>query len=147
MANFFDGITGEAITALEVKKGSKFKLGLYGGGPAPKYERLNVTTATVPGPNPKLNEKDPAVTFVKEIAKGSSMFLYEINSARMQGPVVRACYNGDDYSEAVDVVFEDVDDIRTRGLRGIVWVKNADFEPSRRPLPRVRPQLRPARMA
>jgi len=33
------------------------------------------------------------------------------------------------------------------GLRGIVWVKNADFEPSRRPLPRVRPQLRPARMA
>src|SRR5436305_1701510 len=99
MANFFDAVTGADTTKVQVKKGAKFRIGLYGGGPGPKFERLNVTTAE--GTGSKLAEKDPAVTFVKELS--SWRFLYEIDPSKMQGKTVRACINGGDYSAPLGV--------------------------------------------
>jgi hypothetical protein len=108
MANFFDAVTGEDIAKIEVKKGSKFKIGLYGGGPPPQYERLNVTTAE--GTGNKLADKDPAVTFLKEV--GSWRFLYEIDSNKMQGSSIRACINGGDYSKPAAVIYVTSKDTR-----------------------------------
>jgi hypothetical protein len=112
MANFFDAITGEGITRLEVKKGVKFRLGLEGGGPGPKYERLNVTTSAAVSPSEQLKAADKAVKFLKEEPKGSKKFFYEIDPDTMQGSSVRACWNGSDYSAPVTVVSETTLEIR-----------------------------------
>ena len=112
MSNFFDAITGESITRLEVKQGAKFRLGLDGGGPPPKFEPLNVTTSPAKAPNPLLKAADPAVKLIKEDPKGSRKFVYEIDQANMQGSSVRACWNGSDYSAPVAVVSESMLEIR-----------------------------------
>lgn len=113
MSNFFDAITGDGITALEVRKGSsKFRLGLEGGGPAPNYEPLNVTTCPATAPNALLAKEDPAVTLIQKPPKGSLKYIYEIDSAKMQGASVRACWNGSDYSAPVAVTFESTQEIR-----------------------------------
>jgi hypothetical protein len=112
MANFFNPITGDDITAMDVKDKSKFRLGLRGGGPGPNYDRLNVTTNPATAPNAQLMVADPAVHFIKETAKGSWDFIYEIDSTKMQGTSVRACWNNSDYSEPVVVELESVAKIR-----------------------------------
>jgi hypothetical protein len=112
MANFFNPITGEGITTLEVREGTKFLLGLDGGGPGPKYDRLNVTTCPAAPPSALLDAKDPAVRLTKDPPKGSWKFIYEIDPAKMQGPKVRACCDGGDYSAAVAVTIESALEIR-----------------------------------
>jgi hypothetical protein len=112
MANFFDVITGAGITALEVRQGVKFKLGLSGGGPAPKYERLNVTTSAAAAPSQQLTVEDKAVVFIKEDPPGSKQFIYEIDPSKMQSPRVRACWSGADYSAPVTVTSETTLEIR-----------------------------------
>lgn len=94
MANFFDAFSGAGITSLGYTKGSRFRIGLYGG--APGGVRLNVTTAP-DGADAKA--ADPAVKFVSE--QGSWRLIYEIDSARMQSEKVRACWDGNDYSAPV----------------------------------------------
>jgi hypothetical protein len=108
MANFFNPITGDDITTMEVRDNSKFRLGLKGGGPGPNYDRLNVTTSPATPPSVLLMAADPAVHFIKETAQGSWQFLYEIDSAKMQSHSVRACWNNSDYSEPVEVELESV---------------------------------------
>jgi hypothetical protein len=98
MANFFNASSGEDITTLKVTKGTKFRIGLYGG--APGGVRLNVTTAR-DGSDAKA--PDPAVTFIAE--QGSWRLIYEIDSSRMQGEKVRACWDGNDYSAPVALAF------------------------------------------
>ncbi len=112
MSNFFDVSTGESITRLEFKKGVKFRVGLDGGGPPPKNEPLNVTTATAQAPSDLLKAADPAVKLIKEDPKGSRKFTYEIDPAKMQGTQIRACWNGSDYSAPVAVVSLTVLEIR-----------------------------------
>jgi cell wall-associated NlpC family hydrolase len=112
MANFFDAITGAEITNLEIKQGVKFRLGVDGGGPPPKNERLNVTTSSATAPSELLKASDPAVKFIKEDPKGSRKFIFEIDPAKMQGSTVRACWNGSDYAAAVTVVSESTLEIR-----------------------------------
>jgi hypothetical protein len=116
VANFFDPITGQDITRLDALSGVKFRIGLYGMGPAPNFDRLNVTTNPAPVSSALLNAKDSAVVFVNESPKGSLRFIYEIDPAKMQGDVVRACWNGFDYSQSVSVTFESMQEIR----KGIV---------------------------
>jgi hypothetical protein len=94
MANFFDALSGRDITTLSVTKGSKFRIGLYGG--APGGVRLNVTTAK-DGSDAKA--PDPAVTFIAE--QGTWRLIYEIDSSRIQSERVRACWDGNDYSAPV----------------------------------------------
>jgi hypothetical protein len=94
MANFFDAFSGRDITTLNVTKGSKFRIGLYGG--APGGVRLNVTTAK-DGSDAKA--PDPAVKFIAE--QGSWRLIYEIDSNRIQSEKVRACWDGNDYSAPV----------------------------------------------
>jgi len=112
MANFFNPITGDDITTMEVRNNSKFRLGLKGGGPGPDYDRLNVTTNPATAPSPLLMLADPAVHFLKETAKGSWEFIYEIDASKMQGASVRACWNKGDYSAPVVVTLESVAQIR-----------------------------------
>ncbi len=112
MANFFNAITGDGITTLEVRKGSKFLLGLEGGGPAPKYERLNVTTCPAAAGDPKLAAKDPAVHLTKDPGKSIWKFIYEIDSTKMQGTSIRACCDGSDYATPVAVTIESTLEIR-----------------------------------
>ncbi len=94
MANFFDASSGKDITALQITKGSKFRIGLYGG--APGGVRLNVTTARE-GADAKA--PDPAVRFITE--QGSWRLIYEIDASRIQSEKVRACWDGNDYSAPV----------------------------------------------
>ena len=94
MANFFDAFSGKDITALQITKGSKFRIGLYGG--APGGVRLNVTTA---GDSGDAKAPDPAVKFLSE--QGSWRLIYEVDSSRIQSNKVRACWNGSDYSAPV----------------------------------------------
>jgi len=94
VANFFDAFSGRDITALRITKGSKFRIGLYGG--APGGVRLNVTTAGDAG---DATTPDPAVKFLTE--QGSWRLIYEVGSSRIQSNKVRACWNGSDYSAPV----------------------------------------------
>jgi hypothetical protein len=112
MANFFHTITGDGITSLEVRRNSKFRVGLEGGGPAPKYERLNVTTSPAAAPDAELAAKDPAVRLTQDPPKESWKLIYEIDPAKMQSNKVRACWNNSDYSEPVVVTFESEAEIR-----------------------------------
>jgi hypothetical protein len=95
MANFFDASTGAGITSLTVTMGSKFKIGLYGGDGVGK--RLNVTTAPQTGGDGNAN--DPAVELNED--RGDWNLIYEIDSNRIKSPIVRACWNGADYSAPV----------------------------------------------
>lgn len=113
MANFFNPITGDGITELEVRRNAKFRLGLDGGGPAPDYKPLNVTTCTNTAPDPGLAAKDPAVRLTQDPPKEKWKFIYEIDAAKMQGNKVRACWNGSDYSAPVVVTLESEGEIRT----------------------------------
>jgi cell wall-associated NlpC family hydrolase len=99
MANFFDAVTEASITSIRIRKGTKFRIGLYGGGPPPDFARLNVTTD--PGAGESLKTPDPAVTFVTEIRSWN--FIYEIDADKIKSTRVRACYNGSDYSAPVQV--------------------------------------------
>jgi hypothetical protein len=112
MANFFNTITGDGITTLEVRRNIKFKVGLEGGGPAPAYERLNVTTSAATAPDAQLGLKDPAVRLTQDPPKEKWKFIYEVEPAKMQSSQVRACVNGSDYSEPLVVTFESEAEIR-----------------------------------
>jgi len=112
MSNFFDVSTSDGITRLEVRQGARFRLGLDGCGPPPKFERLNVTTSPATAPSQQLMAPDKAVQFIKEDPKDSRRFIYEIDPSKMQGPSVRACWNGSDYSAPVRVVSESAMELR-----------------------------------
>jgi hypothetical protein len=112
MANFFNPITGDGITTLEVPRSAPFRLGLEGGGPAPQNARLNVTTSGATAPDAQLAVKDPAVRLTQDPPKESGKLIYEIDSDKMQSSQVRACWNGSDYSEPVVVTLESEADIR-----------------------------------
>ena len=112
MANFFHTITGDGITTLEVKRNTKFRVGLEGSGPAPKYDRLNVTTSPATPPDAQLALKDPAVRLTQDPPKESGKFIYEIDPAKMQSNQIRACAGTSDYSAPVVVTFESEAEIR-----------------------------------
>jgi hypothetical protein len=112
MANFFNTISGDGITTLEVRRNTKFRVGLDGGGPGPNYDKLVVTTCPAASPDPQLSVKDPAVRLTQDPPKEKWKFIYEIDPANMQSNKVRACINGADYSEPVVVTFESEAEIR-----------------------------------
>ncbi|MCZ2153699.1 MAG: hypothetical protein LC114_07335 [Bryobacterales bacterium] len=109
MANFFDPATGAGITSLGIYKGTKFRLGLFGGGP--NGERLVVTTSA--GSGAALEQPDPAVRLVKDGTHKDWKSVYEIDSGKLRSSRVRACYNGGDYSSPVEIRFVTTQQIRT----------------------------------
>ncbi len=112
MAKFFNPITGEDITTLEVRRTTKFRIGLEGNGPSPDFKRMNVTTCTNAAPDGQLNESDPAVRLAQNPPKEAGKFIYEIDPAKMQGHRIRACVNGADYSEPVVITLKSEAEIR-----------------------------------
>lgn len=113
MANFFNTITGDGITALEVRKNAKFRIGLDGCGPAPDFKPLNVTTCGNAAPDVQLGAKDPAVRLTQDPPAEKWKYIYEIDPATMQSNKVRAISNNADYSEPVVVTLESEGEIRT----------------------------------
>lgn len=101
MANFFDPKTRAGITTVTAVKGAKVKVGLFGGGPGPDFQRLKLSTETAPSAT-SLAQSDPAVSLAQDL--GSWNFIYEIDTSRMRSDTLHACLdNGVDY--AAPVVF------------------------------------------
>ena len=121
MANFFDAYTGNGITSLRVTKGTKFRIGLYGG--SPDGDRLNVTTAVGDA-----RTADPAVKFISE--QGTWRLIYEIDSSSIQSEKVRACWKGSDYSAPVTLTMASASGFGKTDVRKAIVKEALPFVPT-----------------